>query len=100
MNSDDPKNVLRDIAKIVAKHTGVSADDIIARGRLGNVVIARFITIENLLEQLPLLPVPTLAELFGRTVGWARFAMAQKIVDTRFKKIKQAIRHDVIASRK
>ena len=92
---NDPKTLLLEVAQVVSKHTGVPAADIIKRGRLGNVVIARFIAIEMLLDRLPLLPIPVLAKLFDRTVGWARFAVEQKIVDARFKKIKQSIRHDI-----
>jgi chromosomal replication initiation ATPase DnaA len=92
---NDPKAVLLKVAQIVSSHTGVPAEDITKRGRLGNVVIARFIAIEMLIELLPLLPTPALAKLFNRTVGWARFAVEQKIVDARFKKIKQAIRHEL-----
>jgi chromosomal replication initiation ATPase DnaA len=92
---NDPKTVLLEVAQVVSKHTGVPAADIIKRGRLGNVVIARFIAIEMLIELLPLLPIPVLAKLFDRTVGWARFAVEQKIVDARFKKIKQTIRHEL-----
>ena len=92
---NDPKTLLLEVAQVVSKHTGVPAADIIKRGRRGNVVIARFIAIEMLLDRLPLLPIPVLATLFDRTVGWARFAVEQKIVDARFKKIKQSIRHDI-----
>ncbi|MCH9817296.1 MAG: hypothetical protein K0U64_12750 [Actinomycetia bacterium] len=92
---NDPKTLLLEDAQVVSKHTGDPAADIIKRGRLGNVVIARFIAIEMLLDRLPLLPIPVLAKLFDRTVGWARFAVEQKIVDARFQKIKQSIRHDI-----
>lgn len=95
VSPNDPKTVLLEVAQVVSNHTGVPAADIIKRGRLGNVVIARFIAIEMLIELLPLLPIPVLAKLFDRTVGWARFAVEQKIVDARFRKIKQAIRHDL-----
>lgn len=93
-----PKNALRNIAAVVSRHTGVPADAILAPGRLGPVVIARFIAVEHLLEQFPLLPAPTLGELFGRSVGWAHFASRQRIVDARFRKIKKAIADELATS--
>ena len=95
MNKKNPADMLSLIANIVSKHTGVPADDLYRRGRLGNVVIARFIVIENLMEKLPLLSPVQLAEMFGRSVGWARFAVKQEIIDSRFKKIKSDIQNEI-----
>jgi hypothetical protein len=94
-----PERVLARIVEIVSRNTGVPSAAITNPGRLGNVVVARSIVVENLLECLPLLSAADLGRLFNRSTAWGHYAAKQKVVDTRFRKLKKTI-HDEITTSK